>query len=211
ALGARAVAAGRHLVSRGCKIIIAEQQFESSEMQDTHMKTQTAMLKRMQRSGANIKRGPWRKAYNYIKNLSGPPVLIIDALLAGNTYESLLDTTNAAHAAATQLEAREMIDWANRSRAPALCIGCPSGVSGIDGSTTILEGEPLAVRPDKVLGLGAPMQGLLAAMKNGERWDVSLADIGINITLRSDEAVAFGSQWVSELRYLEDELAVTES
>ena len=211
ALGARAVAAGRHLVSRGCKIIIAEQQFESSEMQDTHMKTQTAMLKRMQRSGANIKRGPWRKAYNYIKNLSGPPVLIIDALLAGNTYESLLDTTNAAHAAATQLEAREMIDWANRSRAPALCIGCPSGVSGIDGSTTILEGEPLAVRPDKVLGLGAPMQGLLAAMKNGERWDVSLADIGINITLRSDEAVAFGSQWVSELRYLEDELAITET
>ena len=45
------------------------------------------------------------------------------------------------------------------------------------------------------------MQGLLDAVKNGEKWDISLADIGINITLRSDEAVAFGAQWVTELKY----------
>ncbi|KAK5117791.1 hypothetical protein LTR85_008766 [Meristemomyces frigidus] len=207
ALGARAVAAARHLVARHCQIIVAEALFESTETQDAQMRVQTAMLRRMQRAGASIKRGPWRKALNYIKNLTGPPAVIVDALLAGSTYESLLDA-NAQHAAESQKEAREMIDWANRSRAPVLSVGCPSGVSGVDGSATVVEGEPLAIRPDKVICLAAPMQGLLEAVKNGEVWDVSVADIGINIALRSDEAVAFGSQWVAELRYVEEELAV---
>ena len=206
ALGARAVAAGRHLTSRHCKIIIAEQQYESTETHDPQMRTQVAILKRMQRAGASIKRGPWKKALNYIKNLTGPPAVIIDALLGGSTYESLLDA-NAQHAAELQKEARDMIDWANKSRAPVLSAGLPSGVSGIDGSATVVEGEPLAVRPEKVLALGAPMQGLLEAVKGGERWDVSLADIGINITLRSDEAVVFGAQWVTELRLVEEDAA----
>lgn len=206
ALGARAVAAARHLVGRHCKIIVAEAQFESTEAQDVQMRTQTAMLKRMQKAGASIRRGPWRKANNYIKSLSGPPAVIIDALLAGSTYESLLGS-NARYAAEAQKEAHEMIDWANRSRAPVLSVGCPSGVSGRDGSATVVEGEPLAVRPDKVLCLGAPMLGLLEAMKNGETWGVSLADIGINIALRSEEAVAFGAQWVAELQYVEDDAA----
>ena len=206
ALGARAVAAGRNFMSRHCKIIVAEQQYESTETHDPQMRTQVAMLKRMQRVGASIKRGPWKKALNYIKNLTGPPAVIIDALLAGSTYESLLDA-NAQYAAELQKEAREMIDWANRSRAHVLSVGCPSGVSGIDGSATVVEGEPLAVRPEKVLALGAPMQGLLEAVKGGERWDVSLADIGINITLRSDEAVAFGAQWVTELKFVEEDAA----
>lgn len=201
ALGARAVAAARHLVCRKIQIIVAEALIESAETQDAQMRTQTAMLRRMMRAGADIKRGPWRKAAGYIKSLTGPPTVIIDALLAGSTYESLLDSDTAE----AQQEAREMIDWANRSRAPVLSVGCPSGVSGIDGSATVVEGEPLAVRPDKVISLGAPMQGVFEAMKNGERWEVSLADVGINIALRSDEAVAFGSHWVTELAFVEGE------
>ena len=153
------------------------------------------MLRRLQRGGASIKRGNWQKALSYIKNLTGPPVLIIDALLAGEPYDS-------------QKEARDIIDWANRSRAPVLSIGCPSGVSGVDGSATVIDGEPLAIRPDRVVSLAAPMLGLLEAVKNGEIWDISVADIGINITLRSDEAVAFGSQWVAELKFEDEELAV---
>lgn len=205
-LGARAVAASRHLVTRNCALIVAEQQFENAETQNPQMRTQTAILKRMQRAAANIKRGPWRKASNYIKNLSRPPVLIIDALLAGATYESLLDsTTNAAHATAAQLETRAMIDWANRSRAPVLSVGCPSGVSGVDGEATMVEGEPLAVRPERVLALGAPLMGLLAAARAGERWDVRLADVGVNIALRKEEAVGFGALWVGELRFVEEE------
>lgn len=203
AAGARAVAAARHLAPRHSKIILAEAQYESAATQEEQMVKQTLMLKRMARSGADVKRGTWRKASNYIKNLSGPPAIIIDALLAGATYDSLL-SPNAAHSEGAQREAREMIDWANRSRAPVLSIACPSGVSGADGSTTLLDGEPLAVRPDRVLALGAPMIGLLEAMKAGEGWEVSLADVGINIALRIEEAVGFGGAWVDGLRFVEE-------
>ena len=205
AVGARAVAAARHLVSRKTHVILAEAQYESSDTQDLQMKTQTSILKRMvKRGGAPIQRGPWRRASAYIKNLPSPPAVIIDALLAGSTYESLLDSSNATHVAEAQREAREMIDWANRSRAPVLSIACPSGVSGIDGTTTTVEGEPLAVRPEKVLCLAAPMLGVLEAMRGGERWDVSLGDVGVNIALRSDEAVAFGGRWVVEVKIIND-------
>jgi enhancer of mRNA-decapping protein 3 len=208
AVGARAVAAARHFVTRKCNIIVAEALYESSETRDPPSRIQAAMLRRMQRGEANtnIQRGSWRKVSNYIKNLAGPPAIIIDALLAGSTFAALADTTsNSQHAAASQQETREMIDWANRSRAPVLSIACPSGVSGLDGSATIVEGEPLAVRPDKILSLGAPMVGLLEAMKSGEGWEVKLADIGVNIALRSEEAVAFGASWVVDLRFVEDE------
>ena len=203
AAGARAVAAARHLTPRHSKIILAEAQYESAATQEEQMVKQTLMLKRMARAGADIKRGTWRKASSHIKNLSGPPAIIIDALLAGATYDSLL-SPNAAHSEAAQRETREMIEWANRSRAPVLSIGCPSGVSGSDGSSTILDGEPLAVRPDRVLALGAPMIGLLEAMKNGESWEVDLADIGVNIALKIEEAVAFSGVWVDGLRFVEE-------
>lgn len=203
ASGARACAAARHLVPRHSKIILAEAQYESAATQEEQMVKQTLMLKRMARSGADIKRGTWRKASNYIKNLSGPPAIIIDALLAGATYDGLL-CPNAAHSEAAQRETREMIDWANRSRAPVLSIACPSGVSGQDGSSTILDGEPLAVRPDRVLALGAPMVGLLEAMKSGEAWEVDCADVGINIALKKEEVVDFGGVWVDGLRFVEE-------
>ena len=147
-------------------------------------------------------RGNWAKASKYIKTLSGPPAVIIDALLAGNTYDSLINA-NHEHSTQSQSEAREMIDWANRSRAPVLSIACPSGVSGLDGSATVVDGEPLAVRPDQVLALGAPMQGLLQAMVAGEQWDVKLADVGVNVALKAEEAVAFGREWVVNLQFVE--------
>lgn len=205
--GARALAAARQLLGRGVKIIAAESLYESAETQDPLAKIQSAILRRMNRGGAKIKRGLWRKASSHIKNLSGPPAVIIDALLAGSTYDNLL-TPNASHNAAMQQETREMIDWANRSRAPVLSIGCPSGVSGVDGTSTIVEAEPLAVRPERVLALGAPMQGLLKAMESGEKLDIALADIGINIALKSEEAVAFGGPWVVELKYVDGAEAV---
>ena len=204
-IGARALAAARHLCCRKVKIIIAEAQYESVEARDPQLRIQIHITQRIVKSGATIKRGKWDRASGYIKRLPAPPTVIIDALLAGASYESLLRSPNAEFAAEVQREAREMIDWANRSRAPVLSIACPSGVSGIDGTAPLVEGEPLAVRPDKILSFGAPMQGLLEAMRGGERWDVSLADVGINITLRSEEAVPFDSQWVAELRYMEDE------
>lgn len=208
ATGASAIAAARHLVCRNVKVIVAEAAYESSDMLDPQAKAQVAVLKRMAKAGANVRRGSWRKASEYIKKLAGPPAVIIDALLAGSTYESLLDTANTTHAQAAQLETREMIDWANRSRAPVLSIGCPSGVSGTNGEVTYAEGEPLSIRPERVLALGVPMQGLLEAMKGGERWDVRLGDVGLNIALSADDAVAFGGQWVVELKITEGDEVV---
>lgn len=203
-IGARSLAAARQLLGRNVKVIAAESLYESADTQDSQAKAQTAILRKMARGGANIKRGLWSKASRHIKNLSGPPAVIIDALLAGSTYASLL-SSNATYSTAAQQETREMIEWANRSRAPVLSIGCPSGISGVDGISTIVDGEPLAVRPDKVLALGAPMSGLLKALESGayrEVWDICVADIGINIALKSDEAVSFGGQWVVDLHYV---------
>lgn len=193
--GARALASARHLASRKHKIIIAEGIFETAAVQDAQFARQHQALKKCIRAGAKIKRGAWRKANNYIKNLLGPPVVIVDALFAGTTYDDLAQTEDLS---TTALEdARQMIDWANRSRAPVISITCPSGVSGFDGSAAIVDGEPLAVRPDKVLALGAPVTGILEAVKGGEHWNVRVADIGINIALKADDAVEFGAQWVS--------------
>ncbi|KXT07123.1 hypothetical protein AC578_2317 [Pseudocercospora eumusae] len=204
-IGARALAAARQLLGRNINVIAVESLFETADSQDPQMKIQSAILRRMaRRSGSvsKLKRGLWSKSYRHIKNLTGPPAVIIDALLAGATYESLL-APNAEFSANAQKETREMIDWANRSRAPVLSIGCPSGLSGVDGISTIVEGEPLSIRPDRLLALGAPFQGLLKAVENGEldKVDISVADIGINIALKSDEAVAFGTSWVADLQY----------
>jgi enhancer of mRNA-decapping protein 3 len=205
-IGARALAAARHLLGRNIKIIVAESLFESAETQDLQVKTQVAILRRMARSGAGLKRGLWKKASGYIKALPSPPAVIIDALLAGATYESLL-TPDSGYSTKIQAETREMIDWANRSRAPVLSVGCPSGVSGIDGLATTVEGEPLAVRPARVLALGAPFIGLLKATEAGEKWEVGIVDIGINIALKSEEAVAFGKQgWSVDLGFVGGEV-----
>ncbi|QIW94646.1 hypothetical protein AMS68_000164 [Peltaster fructicola] len=194
--GARALAATRHLVSRKYKIIIAEGIFETAAVQDQQFARQHQALKKCIRAGARIKRGSWRKAQGYIKGLPGPPVAIIDALFAGTTYDDLLAQTEDLNATALE-DAHQIIDWANRSRAPVISITCPSGVNGYDGSAAIVDGEPLAVRPDKVLSLGAPVTGILEAMKGGEHWDVSVADIGINTALKPEDAVEFGAQWVA--------------
>lgn len=193
------MAAARHLVCRNIKVVVAEAQYESAETLDPQLNAQVGIVKRMVKGGANIRRGPWRRASEYIKKLAGPPAVIIDALLAGNTYAGLLDSPNTTFTASSQLETREMIDWSNRSRAPVLSVTCPSGVSGADGSVEYVEGEPLSVRPEKVLGLGVPVQGLLEAVKGGEKWEVLLGDLGLNVSLAGEDRVGFGDQWVVEV------------
>ncbi|KAK0267913.1 enhancer of mRNA decapping [Friedmanniomyces endolithicus] len=220
-LGARAVAAARHLVSRGYRVLLAEPPSSSSSSsrddgpRDPGMQAQLAILKRMQRAGPAVKWGPWRKVSGWVKGLAGPPAGIVDALLGGVGYDTLLSGGSPAGGgggevggggggggggAVQQAEIREMIEWANRSRAPVLSLGCPSGVCGIEGTATVVEGEPVAVRPERVLCFGVPVVGLLAAMVGGgERWGVGLVDVGVNIALRAEEAVGFGREWVVEL------------
>ncbi|CAK1362045.1 hypothetical protein CB0940_02652 [Cercospora beticola] len=203
-IGAKALAAARHLLGRNLKVIAVEAAFESAATEHPPVRAQRDVLRKLALAGAKVKRGAWHKCQRAIKNLTGPPVVIIDALLAGATYESLEDP-NAEFSARIQQETREMVEWANRSRAPVLSVGCPSGTSGVDGVSTIVEGEPLAVRPDRVLALGLPMSGLLKAMENGEQWNVHLADIGINIGLKRDDQVVFGEAWTVDLKYVDGE------
>lgn len=211
AVGARALAAARHLVTRGFQVISAESIYDDIESVDPQRRAQISILRKMRSGGANIKRGRWPRASGYIKQLPGPPAVIIDALLAGTTYDALRTAgPSAEHTAHAQQEVREIIEWANRSRAPVLSIGCPSGVDGISGLAPTVEGEPLAIRPDKVLALGAPLQGLLKAIEAGEKWPISLADMGANIALRSEEAVAFGGNWVVELEFVFEEMLAGE-
>lgn len=198
--GARAIAAARQLLARNVKVIIAEGQKDRKLLHEQMLQQMTTM-KKLARSSAGVKRGSWTFALGQIKNLTGPPALIVDALSEGATYQDLDDTAAyRVHPA----DFREMVDWANRSRAPVLSVSCPGGISGLDGTSTVLEGEPVAIRPGKVLSMGAPMQGLLEAMKGGERWDVAVADIGINLTLLPQEAVPFGHDWVAALEYVDE-------
>ena len=197
--GARTVAAARHMASRGCRIIVAEALYDGKESQDPEMRTHISILRRLQRAGQPMKRGGWKKAQDSIKNLPAPPALIIDALLAGQTYQELQEDPNVQVAS----EAKEMIDWANRSRAPVLSVSCPSGVSGVDGTSTVVEGEPLAIRPEMVVSLGVPVAGLLEAMRAGERWECKVVDTGVNITLRSEDGVGFGGAWVVGVEFVQ--------
>jgi enhancer of mRNA-decapping protein 3 len=199
AVGARALAAARHLVTHGFQIIAAETVNSTAETVNPQRRTQTNILRKMRAAGAPVRRGRWARAEEYIKHLPGPPTVIIDALLAGTPVASILQSAQhtplaaSADTSSTQhTEVRAMIDWANRSRAPVLSISVPSGVDGLSGLTTVVDGEPLAIRPARVLALGAPLSGLLRAMLlTGERWPVSLADVGINIALRKEEGLAF--------------------
>ena len=201
ATGARALAAARHIFCRRARVIIAETALDGVTVPDSSFTAQVSTLKRLIKSGASITRGPWRNANKAIRNLPAPPALIIDALLAGATYVALSSAPNL------QLEARQMIDWANRSRAPVLSVTCPSGVSAVDGLATMVDGEPLAIRPDRLLALGFPVHGVLGAMREGERWDVALADVGINLALREEERVLFDSAWVVPVRLVGEETA----
>ena len=98
-----------------------------------------------------------------------------------------------------------MIDWSNRSRAPVISIECPSGYDEASGETTVVEGEPVAVKPDRVLALGAVLQGVFEAMVEGETWSLSVLDVGLSSQLTGNEAVRFGPEWSVELEFVQGE------
>jgi enhancer of mRNA-decapping protein 3 len=127
-------------------------------------------------------------------------VIIVDALLDGQRYADIRDDD-------LRTEAREMIDWANRSRAGVLSINIPSGFDHVNGSSSIVDGEPLAIRPEAVLALGVPVLGLLEAIREGEgsAWTVTAIDTGVNVVLGDREKVQFGTEWSVNLRFVSGE------
>lgn len=198
--GARAIASARHIYGRGFKVLISVLDFSNSSIWHPAVARQIQSLQALGRKAARIE--GWLSTSGHIKRLDGPPAVIVDALLDGQKYTEI-------QASEQQLEMREMIDWANRSRAGVVSVNVPSGFSAIDGTTSLVEGEPLAVRPEMVLALAAPVTGLLEAVKEGEgaHWAISIVDIGVNIALRDKEKMNFGSNWTAALDFSRGELA----
>lgn len=185
--GARAVAAVRHLFGRSYKILISCTDFASPDQWHPSYARQLVLLQSTGRRGfARLESWPTINAQ--IKKLHSPPALIVDALLDGTRYGIAEDVHKA-------IEVREVIDWCNRSRAPVISVSCPSGYDADTGETTVLEGEPVAVKPDRVVALGGVLQGVFEAMSSGDEWGLSLLDVGLSSLMKGDEMVRFGGEW----------------
>jgi enhancer of mRNA-decapping protein 3 len=197
--GARAIASARHLYSRGFKVLISVLDFSNPSVWHPQLAKHIHSLQALGRKAARIE--GWRSTSGQIKKLEGPPVIIVDALLDGQRHADIRDED-------LRTEAREMIDWANRSRAGVLSINIPSGFDNVNGSSSIVDGEPLAIRPEAVLALGVPVLGLLEAIKEGEgsAWTVTAIDTGVNVVLGDREKVLFGADWSVNLRFVSGEV-----
>ncbi|KAK3060058.1 hypothetical protein LTS18_009442, partial [Coniosporium uncinatum] len=195
--GARAVAAARHLLSRGPRVIACILGLDRQSMDmDVDLRRQSLLFQRM---GGTL-RG-WAEVSKFLKRLDAPPELIVDALLSpGRTYDGLNPEDQAV--------CLEMLGWANKSHAQVLAVDCPSGINQSTGETSMLEGEPLEVRAKFVACVGAPRLGLLRAMQRiGEHGDrrIWVVDVGLNKAwkesgIRGRAGVRFGSEWVVPLR-----------
>lgn len=193
--GARAIASARHLYSRGFKVLISVLDFSNPSVWHPQVAKHIHSLQALGRKAARIE--GWRSTSGQIKKLDGPPAIIVDALLDGQRHADIRDEDLRA-------EARETIDWANRSRAGVVSINVPSGFDSVDGSSSIVEGEPLAIRPEAVLALGVPVAGLLEAIREGEgsAWALSVIDTGVNVVLSDREKVQFGAEWSIPLKFI---------
>ena len=190
--GARALAAARQLYGRGYKILVSVSNFDKPNIWNHNIKKQIQILQNVGRKASRVE--GWASTSAQIKRLSAPPALILDALLDGIRYGDIQEAQQA-------IEVREMIDWMNRSRAAVTSVACPSGYDAETGETTVMEGEPLAVKPDRVLALGAPVRGLLEAAQDGEGWAINVLDIGVAPATKGEETVPFGSEWGVEIEF----------
>ncbi|KAI9711790.1 MAG: enhancer of mRNA decapping [Bogoriella megaspora] len=221
--GARAVAAARWLRERGISILIGVLGFHNSSTSSSHpiptneedhplpaaAVTQeepdpdpddeefTAQLQIFTSLGGRVH--PWPDLERRLKNLSTPPELIIDAIVSRSGWSEISDsstsTSDPAQAEALRREAIAMVAWANRSRAECLAVETPTGLDAETGEIRIHEGEPLLLRPRFVVCLGAPLMGLLGALRNGEGtdWRLGVVDVGLDgVWKRASKRAAAG-------------------
>ncbi|EDU42964.1 YjeF-N domain containing protein [Pyrenophora tritici-repentis] len=198
--GARAIAAARQLAQRGPKVMVALLGFERNADWDKDIRRQVELFRKF---GGSVR--AWKETEEALKRLQAPPELIIDALLGRHKeFEALGD--------GDQRVVLSIVGWANKSRAACLAVETPSGLGGLTGEVSILEGEPLEVRAKYIVCLGAPRTGLLRALQNGAgrdpEWNIWIVDIGVNKPWRSagisgGKGIKFGEQWVVQARFEE--------
>lgn len=200
--GARAIAAARHLLARGPKVMVSLLGFERNADWDRDVRRQVDLFKKF---GGAVR--AWSDTEGALKRLPSPPELIIDALLGRHKeFEALGETDRAT--------VLSIVGWANKSRAACLAVETPSGVAGSTGEVAILEGEPLEVRAKYIVCLGAPRSGLVRALQNGAgrdpAWSVWLVDIGVNQPWRNagisgGKGIKFDEHWVVQAKFVADD------
>ncbi|KAH8667995.1 YjeF N-terminal domain-containing protein [Tricladium varicosporioides] len=211
--GLRAIAAGRHLRNHGLNVIVCVLGLERESELLVGMRRQIKVFR-----GFGGKVATKVELLEYIKNLAGPLDLIIDGLLGLTISFEELRTGD-------QATAYELIEWANRSKAPVLAIDIPTGIDPTSGKVSIIDGRKLYILAKFVVAMGAPKKGLLEAMVlgegvvddeglgirgrkgKGEEWRLFVADIGLAAGVwkkagtRVRRGVEFDGSWVVGMRF----------
>lgn len=216
--GIRAIAAARHLRSKGANIIICLVGIERErEMLET--------LRQQVRIYRNLGGRVYSKTefFDHLRKSAAGTApttvsLIIDALLGLTISFEELRTGD-------QASVYELMEWANRNEAFVLAVDVPTGIDPTTGKVNVIDGSRLFVKPRYVVAMGAPKRGLLEALApenedgaaadeegtggvvDGEEWRLYVADIGLGPGVwkkggtKMRRGVDFGDMWVVEMRY----------
>ncbi|KAI9649315.1 enhancer of mRNA decapping [Ciborinia camelliae] len=214
--GLRAVAAGRHLRNHGLNVVVCVLGLERDSELLVGLRRQIKVFR-----GFGGKVLTKSELLDFVKSLPVPIDLIIDGLLGLTMSFEELRTGD-------QATAYELIEWANRSKAPVLAIDVPTGIDPTSGKVSIIDGRKLYIHARYVVAMGAPKKGLLEAMSMGEgvgdeeklglgmtsgnakasgEWQLFVADIGLGMAVwkkagtRVRRGVEFEGSWVLGMRF----------
>ena len=157
--GARALAAARHLLPRGPKIIacvLGLERLEPSSISTPTLSSSAAaaaaatkstvdtfdrdLVRQLslyrKASGRAISWAAASSTHSALRRLDAPAELIVDALLSSSSSSNGRGVFDAL-AAPDRASAVELVNWANRMTAPVLAVDCPSGVSGATGELEV--------------------------------------------------------------------------
>lgn len=204
--GLRALAAARHLRNHGLEVFACVLGLERETELLVGVQRQ---LKALRSFGGKI--FTKTELLEHIKTLDTHIDLFIDALLGLTmSFEELRTGDQAA--------AYELIEFANRSKAPVLAIDIPTGIDPTTGKISIIDGRQLYIHTRYVVAMGAPKKGLLETMTLGEgtggednepEWELFVADIGLGPAAwkragtRVRRGVEFEGSWVLAMRFQE--------
>lgn len=197
--GSRTVAAARHLLNHGARVVLCL--LGPLEREDELLDSVRCQLKIFRNCGGHaIKQDSLMRT---LRQVQAPTDLIVDALFGMHvTFEDLRTDDQASYF--------QLMCWANGSEADTLSIDIPSGIDASSGSAAEHDEQSLDVHASHILSLGAPKAGLLTALSTVPEVmsaSLSVADLGIGPAAwrkfgsRRRNGVAFGAKWVAELQY----------
>ncbi len=202
--GSRAIAAARHLLDHGARVVLCV--LGPLEREDEILECVRRQLKIFHNCGGNpIKQDALMRV---LRQMQAPTDLIVDALFGMHvTFEDLRTHDQASYF--------QLMCWANGSEADTLSVDIPSGIDASSGLAAEHDDQSLRMHASRVLSLGAPKTGLLTALATipDVTSDLYVADIGIGPAAwrkfgnRRRHGVEFRGEWVAELRYHDGSMA----